>query len=744
MAMNVSFGGATIYKPGAYSQVSIDLGGGFPLGPIGLVGIIGEASSGPAGSEEPQLNRNFFTPDQITEIRAKYKSGPLVDACNFLFAPAADGAIPSGAQAIYIYKTNVSAKAQIVLGNLYGTIKAFESGIGGNRITYKNVVTPEVSARVTSSAAFDPANLVPADTFGLRIDGSKEYIFTIPAGITDKATFMAALVNPSNWSDAGILGLGFELRDANPTGGPNAVMITIVIDDEQSAVPRQTETYGRARTMELRNVSGTALAVANLAAGFKEPASPAKCAMTISQKRDSLVESDSSIGGDVILEARYSNPAALADVGQVVIDETSVKLVVGLNSVTFLKANYSTLKELVDEMSLQLHWAFSIPSTLFNQLPISALDMVTASGNSSDAAFMPIQIKKDFYEVSAFFGESTIAELVPSTALAGMPYAQAEVALTGGTLGSSSDASIAAGLSAFEAIRLNSVIPLFSRDASADILDSLTDAGSDYTIEAIHQNLKNHLSMMATVKTKSERQGYPSFKASWSDCMDKSAALAFFRMQLCIQDIRATNAQGSIQWFQPWAQACILAGARCGCPVGTPMTFKYMNISGLRHTAQPMRTADANIVNDFNPRKQYDQAIQSGITFLESPQTGGYRWVVDNTTYGKDGNWVYNRGNVIYAADVLAFDFRRQLEDIYVGVKNNVKASEVKSVCESILATYLSQGITVATSDAPQGFKGLTVTINGNTINIDVVVKLVEGIDFVLANIKLQRASSQA
>jgi hypothetical protein len=157
-----------------------------------------------------------------------------------------------------------------------------------------------------------------------------------------------------------------------------------------------------------------------------------------------------------------------------------------------------------------------------------------------------------------------------------------------------------------------------------------------------------------------------------------------------------------------------------------------------------MSTAEADIVIDFDPDLQYDDAIQNGITFLENPQSGGFRVVVDNTTYGRDANWVYNRGNVLYAADVLAYDFRSQLENIYVGVKNTVSATEVKSTCESILATYLAQGITVSTSDAKNGFKQLVVQINGNTINVSVVVKLVEGIDFILADITLQRAQSTA
>jgi hypothetical protein len=52
MAINVSFNGATIFKPGAYSKTSIDLGGGFPLSPTGIVAIFGEADAGAPGANE--------------------------------------------------------------------------------------------------------------------------------------------------------------------------------------------------------------------------------------------------------------------------------------------------------------------------------------------------------------------------------------------------------------------------------------------------------------------------------------------------------------------------------------------------------------------------------------------------------------------------------------------------------------------------------------------------------------------
>lgn len=599
MAINISFNGSTIYKPAAYSKTSIDLGGGFPLSPTGLVAIFGEADAGAPGADEINIANNVFSPDQLPQIREKYRSGAIVDACNFLFAPGADGAIPSGAQYIYIYKTNSSSRAEFILSGSYGTIRAKEYGVGGNRITIK----------------------------------------IVGAGTT--------------------------------------------------------------RTITLNN------------------------------KRDTLIES-ATVGNNTVMT--ITNPA----VGSTVtINATQIVLFDGTNTSTLLKNGYNSVQDLAADISLLSGWTATM-GAVDPRLSVSVLDQVVAVSAVAGAA-----IKMDAYEVQQFFAGSQIADLI-NPVMVGLPSAQAETFLADGELGFTNSASIVDALAKFEKVRVNSVVPLFSRDATDDIADGLTDTLSSYTIDAIHAAVKTHCSLMSTTKKKSERQGYLSFKGSYVDAKDKAMAIAFARCQMVIQDTRNIDALGNIKWFQPWSGACLLAGARGGSPIGNPMTFKYFNMSGIRHTDQAMSTPEQNIVIDFDPDLMYDDAIKAGITFWEAPQTGGFRLVVDNTTYGKDGNWVYNRANVLYAADILAFDFRTQIENIYIGLKNTVTAAEIKSTCESILATYLAQGITVSTDDAKNGYKQLVVQINGNTVNISVVVKLVEGIDFALLDITLQRAQSNA
>jgi hypothetical protein len=736
MAININFNGATIFRPGAYSKTSIDLGGGFPLSPSGIVAIFGEAEAGTPGANEIDISNNVFGPDQLPEIRAKYLRGAIVDACNFLFAPGADGAIPSGAQAVYIYKTNASVRATLaaVPAN-WGTLRAREWGTGGNKLTYKAVLTPASAASATHSGTFDlTVGGTGSQTLVLKVNGSDANTWTSPgSAATDTvAELQSELNNAGNWS--GGLPTGVTLT----VGGSNAAA-TLTVARVTTGTPHKE---GAGRNFEV--VSGSLLSSFPITAGLKVSSSENKATLTVSSKRDLVSESD-ILGGELVLKVGRNGGVA----PKVTINATQILLIDNsANEYILEKADFSTVSQIVEWVNSSTggNWTAALGSNLLGQLSPEVLDRVTNLGASGSLTVLPAQIKRDAERVRDFLSLSSYVELSTegSDSRCGLPSTQAEIYLTGGAKGGTASAEITNALSKFEKFRVNSVVPLMSRDASDDIADNLTDAASTYTIDAIHQAVKTHCNLMATTKKKSERQGYLSIKDDYETCKDKAATMADARLQMVVQDVRQIDAEGTIKWFQPWAGACMLAGARGGSPIGNPMTFKFFNMSGIRQTGQAMSTAEENIVLDFDPDTQYDNAIQSGITFWEAPQTGGFRLLLDNTTYGKDGNWVYNRANVLYAADVLAFDFRNQLENIYIGLKNTVSAAEIKSTCESILSTYLAQGITVSADDAKGGYKQLVVKVNGNTVNISVVVKLVEGIDFVLADISLQRATQSA
>lgn len=724
MAISVSFNGATLYKPGAYSKTQVDLSGNVPLGPAGLIAIFGEADAGAPGSAETNIADNFYTADRLTEARSKYRSGPIVDALNFLFSPASDAAIPNGAQTVWIYKTNASQRASLALSGSYGVVRAKEWGVGGNQVSVKVLQTAETPAATTGTvpAAFGAA--LNSASFTARVNGYSTTVVTLSSTTGNHADIATLVVELNTHLPADVV--------ASAQGG--AVKLTM------AAAPSQY-TLGWGRSFELVDSTSGDLAKLGLVVGSHAASAEPSSTITLNQKRDLLVESD-IVGGNVVLSiGRDSTGGATS--ASVAVTALAVTLTDSVGTITFDKAAFVTIKQLAESISLQPGWSAAVTSPVYNQLGLDMLDHTPSVGAFSTSGAHPARLKKDAAEVQDMLAQSTIASLV-SPVMLGLPAALTETLLANGAKGGTLSVDTVNALSKFEKFHVNSVVPLFSRNATADITDGITDVSSTYTIDGIHQAVKTHLSLMKTTKKKSERQGYLSTKDSYSNCKNKAGTLADARCQLMIQDIRQANAQGVIKWFQPWALACLVAGARGGSSIGLPLTFKFMNCSGIRQTAQSMNTPEADIVISFDPDTQYDDAIQSGITFLEAPRTGGFRVVVDNTTYGIDDNWVYNRGNVIYAADIVGYNFRNTMELRYVGIKNNVRASEVKSTAESVLATFLSQGITVSTGDAPQGFKDLTVRIEGNTIYISVTIKLIEGIDFVLADITLQRASQSA
>lgn len=732
MAISVTFNGSTIFKPGAYSKLEIDLGGGFPLGPAGIIAVFGESDRGRPGSDEADIARNVYTADQIPEIRDKYGNGNITDAANFLFSPAADAAIPAGAQAVYIYKTNASTQADRQLDRQaarFGDVKAEEYGLGGNRITFKVEHIKEVAPSITGE------NDVPA--FGAALDGSE-----LTVRVNGEATSSHTIATSPADIAALVAELDGALTDVDISNDGDKLIIT---------VPEDTDAHEKGWGKSL-SLSGD-LADFGLAGDQTWATSTVESAaiLTANQRRDLITEED-TVGGTVVLQVGYTGVSATT--ATLTIDNEKAEIKEDASVVRTLNFSaYPTIQEIADEINAQPGWRASLVTTLLGQFSPSILDEVTDLSVLSDANDqLTGRIKQDLQEVKDYFEEAALTDLDLDDAIkAGLPDETLDgggnviaKGLNGGNRGATSTAEIVNALAAFEEIRANSIVPLFSRDATEDILDGLTDAGSNYTIAGIHQAVKTHVNFMSNTTQKSERQGYLSQKGKFVDLQTIAEDLADARLQLMIQDIRQNDAAGRIRWFQPWALACLLAGARGGSPVGTPMTFKFLNLSGLRHTDQPLSTPEEDIVLDFNPRTQFNQAIRSGITFLESPPQGGFRVVVDNTTYGRDGNWVQNRGSTRYAADILTFELRRQLEDIYVGSKNTVAATEVRSVVETIMASFLAQGITVRTDDAPQGFKELTVQIDGNIIRVSLVAKLVEGIDFILADLKVQRAQSAA
>jgi hypothetical protein len=484
-------------------------------------------------------------------------------------------------------------------------------------------------------------------------------------------------------------------------------------------------------------------------AGVIGSSAESKRIFTIENTRDEITEVSDEVGGTIAFKLGYGNASATA--ATCTINQSTKRLTTAITGVSSVDLNinllqYPTLAALASYINAQTGYKAEVDSAFANLSPLN-LDAVTALGilslgNSPVAAAG--RIKKDKYDVKGMFDESSILAAT-ITATKGLPSALSKTFLAGGIVGATASSAIVAALDEFEKVRINTVVPLFSRDASADIAEGKTDESSSYLIDSIHAAVKSHCILMSNTKNKSERHCALAYRGSYVDTKEKAANLSSFRAQLLFQDVLALSTTGDSVWMQPHMLAALTAGMRSGAQVGLPLTFKFYNITGLRHTQSALDEIPEDVVIDFEPRTQYDDAIDAGLTFLENPPSGGFRMVVDNTTYTKDDNWVFNRLGTVHASDVVVYDFRTRLENTITGARNtDWTPVSVRSLCEGLLTGYKGQGLLGSTAEAPNGFSNLSVQLEGNTFIIDATVILVEGIDFVLNTITLKRNTSAA
>jgi hypothetical protein len=174
------------------------------------------------------------------------------------------------------------------------------------------------------------------------------------------------------------------------------------------------------------------------------------------------------------------------------------------------------------------------------------------------------------------------------------------------------------------------------------------------------------------------------------------------------------------------------------------LTYKYINALDVKHYVD--MADDESEDGDFNPDVDYDDAINSGVLFVEKV-SGAYRFVVDNTTYGLDGSFVFNRGSVMEAAHYIAKTLRATCDSAFVGKKvSNGAASSVKSVLRAKLEELNRENITVASIGAPKGYVEDTFIVNqiGNATYVQVQVYPVQGMDFFFISFSLEDLQQSA
>lgn len=715
MSIKKQFGGATIRKAGAYSQSKTNPESGSQSAVTGVILLVGESDAGPSGATE---GLQKFSAAAFNQLKQKYRSGPLVDAAKAALVPSRTPGV-NGAGTFWIWKTNAALQASLALANSYDTLKAREYGIDGNRITYKNSLSAESEISVTGSAAVTAFGALDTQTLILRQNGGAPTTVTFSAP-ADMSAVLSQINAQATWVTASSVS--------------GKLKITM-----NAASNHHRDGWGRA--MEIQ--SGSALANLFLVPSLATPASEPRASLEIIQPRDSITETG-IVGGDIVLQlSRDSSGSCTA--ATIAIDATNVTLVqTGATpaSITLPISQYPLIGNLVDAINALSGWSASCPAAMRTQ-PTSSLDEVSATGTYSTNSFKPGRIKRDANAIANFYSASQLVES-SGTPTKGLPDAEGRLNLSGGARGASASSNFDDGMSAALAEEINVMLPCVSQDASVDITAGETDPSSTYDIETVQAMLDTQLRLRGNIKNKKECQGFTGYrKQKKADVYEQSAKLGSELIQLCMEDVLVVDSTNNLNWKQPHIEAALMAGIRLGTEIGEPLTHKVLNCQGVGHFVNP---STGVVGGDYNPQIDYDDAIDAGVTSAE-PAAGAFRVMMDNTTYGADESFVFNRGSVMEASQYIAKTIRTDAESAFVGKKNSVvTASSIKNRIRSKLTELFNAKITSPSDDAPQGFveDTLIVTVTGNTAEVQVEVKPVQGLDFIFITFTLGETKQSA
>tara|TARA_R100000951_G_scaffold116766_1_gene130557 strand:+ start:193 stop:2352 length:2160 start_codon:yes stop_codon:yes gene_type:complete len=717
MAQRVTTSFVNTNIPGAYVETTV-ISSPVGITNTGDIVIIGEAAGG-ADITQESLKDNWFTPTQLDRVRAKYLSGPIVDAMSAMTAPSNDSEITGSAGRVYIVKTNVGTQASRALdaspSGTYGTLTDKNYGIDGNKYKVQVInVEDEVGASIQGTdLVIGDGSIFDGLSFGFRGNGGAETTVTLSATMGDHDTIaeLAAEIDAQ-------LPAGFSCNEATT----DALIFSSDADADANG-------KGEGKAFELIDSTPGDLLALGHAVGLTVSSQEPEVEVSII-RQDTNTNESHIVKAEVALKLGYVGTSATVSINSGVLTTTVVggagaNLSINLDE-------HATMADLATFIDSQDGYSASSEASSNNLAPIR-LDEVTASGICSTGDLEAGRIKKSAYNMALKLSESSTLDF-DFTLSFGLPAEMNKAKfLAGGTKGGTKAADIVNAIAPIEGVKVNFVVPLFSRDASEDIAEGLTDSSSTYTIDAINFAVKSHALAMSTVKLKKNRLAMLSKWDTYANAKTHAQTLASFRALVFSQKTTQTNSANEVVDYLPWHTACVATGMQSA--------GFYKSLAG--RLANVIGYTDPSGFDSGNFDDTED-ATDAGLMILQA-ETAGNKWIVDQTTYGFDSNFVYNSLQAMYMADVLSVQLADFLGKFIVGKSlADIGAAAIAGQIAKKMEEFRKLKIIGASDDAPLGYKGLDIQINGPIAAVKIECKLATAILFIPVQLSLSQIQSSA
>ncbi len=251
-----------------------------------------------------------------------------------------------------------------------------------------------------------------------------------------------------------------------------------------------------------------------------------------------------------------------------------------------------------------------------------------------------------------------------------------------------------------------------------------------------YETNKNYVLKMSTLKRRRNRQALLGFRGTWEESKAAAATLASGRCNLVIQDVKLQKTDtGSLYWFQPWMGATLAAGMQAA-GFYRAIFGRGINCSGVIH-------ADGT----YNPEDddQSEDGLKVGIMPMKERESGGYEFVSDQTTYSADSSFYFNSLQAVYVGDIMAMSLNARCERKFKGKSPaDIGAASAQTFIEGILEEFRRNKFIAPSVGAPNGYKGLKVSLVGSALPVEVEVKLAGAIYFIPINLNVAQVEQSA
>lgn len=373
-----------------------------------------------------------------------------------------------------------------------------------------------------------------------------------------------------------------------------------------------------------------------------------------------------------------------------------------------------TLGQLKSLFSALVGYTFTVTQG-YEQVKVSDLDLVI----SAVSILTKVDFKASIYEliqwgknqsllVTVARGAGDDGDAVPSTSATAM--------FTGGTRGSTSNSTVQTAMNALLDLRINIVVPLFSKDSQD---------GSTVTIAAVNAQVKDHVQSRSAILGKSECQSYVSVQGNKQAFIDMVAAMNSRWMAVTSQKVRDLDIDGNEKVFDEYAFAVVCAQTQAGSPIGTDLTYRTLPILGL--------TQDAS----WNPSRDGQELIKKGCLIAGPDENNTLRVIAGYTSWLQDDNNANIYIETVESLAIFAFNHRKFMKQRFLGQSSFSRQDVLDAIKQSLEVER----------DTTKSIKGFDLdlvkikSVTAGRLEYDVAVVPFEGVKFVLPTVVAIRES---